>query len=369
MEDAKNKTVTITLTESCNLSCSYCYEHNKSSKVMDFPTAKSIIDREFENVDGYDGIEFDLFGGEPFLAFPLMQKITEYICSKKGGFPCIVFATTNGTLVHGDIQDWLKEHRGCFVCGLSLDGTREMHNKNRCNSYDDIDLDFFLSQYPEQDVKMTVSVETLPDLAAGVIELHRKGFLVSCNLAYDIDWSSPNNQEILQRELMKLIQFYLENPEIEPCSMLSLGINNIGSHADEAIRFCGAGQEMRAYDVDGNAYPCQFFMPLSVGKEKATAAQEIVFPETEIPENHLDEKCKTCIVRSSCPNCYGANYASTGSIFKRDENMCRLIKIAMKARSYFRAKQWEAGQLSHLSPEEIQFMLRAIIRIQEELFV
>lgn len=49
-----------------------------------------------------------------------------------------------------------------------------MHNVNRSNSYDDIDLDFFLEMYPEQDVKMTVSRETLPHLAEGVIELHQK---------------------------------------------------------------------------------------------------------------------------------------------------------------------------------------------------
>ena len=214
---------------------------------------------------------------------------------------------------------------------------------------------------------MTVSVETLPYLADGVIELHEKGFLVSCNLAYDIDWSASNNKEILDRELHKLITYYLDHPYIEPCTMLSLGFFNIGTHADEAIRFCGAGQEMSSYDVDGNAYPCQFFMPLSVGKEKAAIAKEIVFPETIIPEELLDEKCRGCILRSACPNCYGANFASTGSIYKRDDNMCRLTKITMKARSYFRAKQWEAGQLSQFSSDDLQAMLKAIVRIQEEL--
>ena len=40
----------------------------------------------------------------------------------------------------------------------------------------------------------------------------------------------------------------------------------------------------------------------------------------------------------------------------------------MKARSFFRAKQLELGQL-HLTPTEEQLLLRAIIRIQEELEV
>lgn len=110
---------------------------------MDVAVAKKIIDKEIENSSDYDRLEFDLFGGEPFLAFDLIQEITDYICNRKISKPHTIFLTTNGTLVHGKIQDWLIEHSCCVVCGLSLDGTREMHNINRSNSYDSIDLDFF----------------------------------------------------------------------------------------------------------------------------------------------------------------------------------------------------------------------------------
>lgn len=368
MEDLRTKTVTITLTQSCNLSCSYCYEHHKSPKRMDVLTAKGIIDGELSNGDDWDAFEFDLFGGEPFLEFELVKQITDYICQKKGDKKYTIFATTNGTLVHGEIQEWLKEHACCFVCGLSLDGTRDMHNINRSNSYDDIDLDFFLSQYPGQDVKMTISKDTLPHLAEGVIDIHRKGFLVSCNLAYEIDWSAPENVDILNRELSKLIEFYLENPSIEPCSMLGMGISNVGADEGYATRYCGAGKYMRAYDVDGEAYPCQFFMPLSLGAERAAQAKSIEFPDDCLPQEQLDEKCRNCVIRSVCPNCFGANYASTGSIYKRDENMCRLTKIIIKARSYFRARQWELGQLKETG-DELQTLLRSIVKIQNELVV
>ena len=214
---------------------------------------------------------------------------------------------------------------------------------------------------------MTISQKTLPDLANGVIEMHKKGFLVSCNLAYGIDWSNPENTGILNRELHKLIEFYLEHQEIEPCSMLDMGISNIGGYT-EAVRYCGAGIYMRSYDVDGRSYPCQFFMPLSVGEEKAAVVKDIQFPDEFLPEELLDEKCRNCVIRSACPNCFGSNYASTGSIYSRDDNLCRLTKIIMKARSYFRAKQWELGQL-HESEDDVQALLRAIVKIQEELEV
>ena len=150
--------------------------------------------------------------------------------------------------------------------------------------------------------------------------------------------------------------------------MLNMGIYNVSLEQDEAFRYCGAGYSMRSYDVDGRVYPCQFFMPLSVGEDKAQKANEIVFPSEEIPKELLDDKCRSCIVRAACPNCFGANYAATGSIYQRDDNMCRLTKIIMKARSYFRAKQWEFGQL-HETEDDLQTLLRAIIHIQEELEV
>lgn len=368
MDISKIKVITITLTQSCNLSCVYCYEQYKSQRTIGIETAKCIIDRELKDYSDFESIEIDFFGGEPFLEFEMLRQLTDYTSQKYPAAPITLFATTNGTLVHGKIQDWLREHKKSFVCCLSLDGTREMHNLNRSNSYDDIDLDFFLDLYPQQDVKMTISKETLPNLATGVIDMHRKGFLVSCNLAYGFDWSDIDSAEILERELYKLIDFYLLNPEIEPCSMLEMGISGAGAREIEATRYCGAGLTMRAYDVDGVAYPCQFFMPLSVGEEKAAVAQNIVFPKEVIDENHLDETCRKCVIRSICPTCFGSNYAATGDIYSRDDNMCRLTKITMKARSYFRAKQWELGQL-HLTPGEEQMLLRAIIRIQEELEV
>ena len=362
------RSISLTITEGCNLACSYCYEHAKTPRIMDLATAKRIIDLELSNTDPDREIEFDFFGGEPFLAFPVIRETAEYICNKAGNRPFIMFASTNGTLVHGEVQDWLREHP-CFKCGLSLDGTREAHNLNRCNSYDEIDLDFFLNQYPEQDVKMTVAKNTLPMFADGVIDMHEKGFLVSCNLAYGIDWSDSENTRILEDQLAKLIDYYLANPDIEPCSMLNMGIETVGIDSDkyEHTRWCGAGKYMVTYDINGFPYPCQFFMPLSIGKEKAEKAKnEVEFPDDIVPVELLEDKCRTCVITSICPNCFGSNYAATGNIYRRDPNLCTLTKIIMKARSYFKAEQWKRGHKTG-DDEDEQLLLRAILRIQNEL--
>ena len=363
----KRKYLTITLTESCNLSCTYCYENHKSLRCMNIDTLEKIIKNEMCSNDGFSEVEIGLFGGEPFVKFDLIKEIYEYIKILNSSKKYIFFASTNGTLVHGEIKEWLKSHP-YFVCGLSYDGTPEMTNVNRSNSANKIDLSFFKEQYPNQPVKMTISKETLPHLSEGVIFLQRKGFDVSCNLAYGIDWSDNINKEKLENELMKLVEFYLNNPELKPCSMLDMSISNIANtySRKKYMRYCGAGISTKAYDVDGVEYPCQFFMPLSVGEEKARESLNLTFYDESIPEKNIEEKCRNCIVQSICPTCYGSNYASTGNIYIHDDNMCVLNKIQLKARSYFKAMQWKLGQLNLSKREEIS-LLKSIKLIQENL--
>ncbi len=281
-KEIAGRSVTLTLTNRCNLNCVYCYEFGKNNNSMTFDVAKKIIDLETSRQDD-SMIIFELFGGEPFLEFNLIKEIYAYIETKQLK-QWLMFATTNGTLIHDDVQTWLVEHKKHFVCGLSLDGTAEMHNANRSNSFSKIDLDFFLNLYPNQHVKMTISPKTLPTLYDGVVFIHNKGFRVSCNLAFGIDWSNAQNAQLLEIELSKLINFYLNNPKVEPCSILGINFDQLGYQNDNNTvrKWCGTGTHMHTYDTDGKCYPCQFFMPISAGKQRARELGTISFDE-QIP--------------------------------------------------------------------------------------
>ena len=364
-KNVNRKTITLIVTEKCNLDCKYCYENHKTSRTMPFEVAKQIIEKNCFEVNDFDELLIEFFGGEPFLNFKLIKQVVSYLETQKLAKPYLLFATTNGTLIHGEIKQWLIEHPQ-FICGLSIDGTRQMHNINRSNSYDSIDIDFFKNQYPEQGIKMTVSQDTLPNLCEGVLFLQEKGFKVACNLAFGIDWSDVKNRTVLERQLMKLIDYYLLHPNLEPCSILALDIKDIGVD-DSQIKhrkWCGTGTHMFTFAPYGQAYPCQFFAPQSIGEKKSKLAQSLDFPR-DISVDCLDKKCQDCLIEPLCPTCYGSNFASTGNIFKKDENLCELTKIIMQARAYFRAKQWEKGQLLSLNDNDEQLLLRAIAKIQK----
>ena len=146
--------------------CTYCYEHNKEAQAMTLETARAIVDREMTAEDGSDFVCLYYFGGEPYLQFETIRAIHSYMHAQQWNKGWFGFSTTNGTLVHGEIQDWLRENASSMEVYLSIDGDREMHNRNRSNSYDQIDVDFFRREYPF--AKMTVTVETLPSTDEGV---------------------------------------------------------------------------------------------------------------------------------------------------------------------------------------------------------
>jgi len=327
---------------------------------MTFETATAIIERHLnsESTD-YDEVEIDLFGGEPFVNFPLMREICEYTWARRWKKPYLFFATTNGTLVHGAIRDWVYANRHHFFLGLSLDGTPQMHNINRSNSFEKIDIDFFRECWPNQAVKMTLSRETLPDLAVGVIFIHSLGFEIHNNPAYGIDWSSPENVAIFEREVGKLIEYYLEHPEIKPCSLLDMPLAYIGYTPK---KWCGVGVEMAVYGHDGVRYPCHSFLPVSVGDEKSAASQSLDFTDTE---KLVDPKCVNCLLYNICATCYGSNYAVSGDIAIRDPHICIFTRMRAAANSYFLAQRILRGQAipDHSSQDRL---VDAILKLQAD---
>ena len=370
VSEQKSKNITLVLTHRCNLDCVYCYEHHKNSCTMSAELAKKIVDDELTMNDGVSMVEFDFFGGEPLLEFDTVKEVVEYAIKKEYDKDYIFFITTNGVLLNEERKEWLRAHTDALQIGLSLDGTKDMHDKNRCGSFDAIDLDFFRTTYPEESVKMTVSKETLPDLAKGVIFCHNEGFDVSCNLAYGIDWDSKENQEIFANQLSILAEYYLENPQIKPCAILDINrIKSLSSQGDRSYRLCGAGYAMRAYDCDGTCYPCQFFLPICVGDEKAKAALSLDFSNFKLADDQIDDKCKTCFIRNTCPTCYGNNYATTGNIYRRDMRLCKMNIIQFQAIAYLAAKRFELGQLGDYKPDEQAAILKSALSIIKELSV
>lgn len=326
------KRIMLLVTEDCNLRCSYCYEHQKNSKKMTFKMAKTILDEKLKGLSNSDLIIIEVFGGEAFANFSLIKEIDRYLEKNFGHLNIKYETTTNGTLVHGEIQKWLFEHKDKFFIALSLDGTKEMHDINRVflngdGTFDSIDIDFFANTWPGCPAKMTISEKTLSHLAEGVAYLDKLGFKSDATLSIGVNWNQEKNIPVLEKELNKLIDYYTENPGIPLCTMLNQDLRLIFTPIDEDYRFCGAGVDMICFDTEGRAYPCQGFAPVSIGEE---AKNYINFDEKNFrfTESNM---CKQCQWVRLCPNCYAANLQSTENIQMVDLNLCQFYKMCIMA--------------------------------------
>lgn len=361
--ELKRKIVMLTLTENCNLSCVYCFEKAKTKKVMSIEVAKNALLHEFKNSDDFDEIEIDLFGGEPTLCMDVIKELVEWTYNQNFTKPYIFFLETNGVLVHDEIQEWLLQNSEYVWVGLSLDGMRETHNKNRSNSYDKIDIDFFVKNYIGQSIRMTINNTTVETLSKDIIHLHSLGFEnVAATFAHGVDWKIDNLTDILGDELQKLCDFYLENPKIKECSIFNMDLTKMVQTDRKIEKWCGTGTHMVSYDINGETYPCHTFQENTTVNTNPIKLKDFDF---NCVTNFGDSKCSNCIFEASCPTCYGMNYVNNGDMFERDKSMCDIVKITALAISYLRAKQIEANG-ENMEPSEVYQTIQAIEIVQSQ---
>lgn len=317
------------VTHNCNLNCIYCYQEHDTTKRMTLEIAKKSIDWIFDNIpDSLNGVEIGFIGGEPLLEFELIKNIVSYTCSKYYKENFIFYATTNGTLLTDDMRKWFSSHRDCFVLGLSLDGNKETHNHNRSNSFDKIDIDFFLKNWPNQGIKMTLSEYSLNHLAENIKYLHTLGFkeIGGVNLFEgEFDWGEDKYIEILIPQLRELVEFYVDNDTLPLNQMFNKELKFCQVLEKEKQKWCGIGNGTNLFDTDGQMYPCPLVTPMTFTESDLI---EILNTDFTDANNFIDDNCfNNCYIYPICPNCAGANYLNNKTFKERDKRRCRIQKL------------------------------------------
>ena len=308
----------------------------------------------------------EVFDGEPFLNFPLMQQNDDYVMTAYPDRVNLFETTTNGTLVHGAVQDWLAARSDRYSVSLSLDGTPVMHDRNRPlrsgeGSYAWIDRAFFLRTWPgTAQAKLTLSQATLPQLAEGVIALHEQGFIVDATLSTGVSWDYAANEALFVRELSKLARYYIAHPEMPLCTLLNVDLRLVFADRPQQLRFCGAGEMTCCYDADGNCYPCQGFAPVALGAEAALFrdfdAQQFALT--------LDHPCVRCSFFFLCAGCYSANLATRGNCHHVDADLCRINRLCILASA--RVQFARISDKHRLAPDD-RLVLKAVSLVQDAL--
>ena len=253
--------------------------------------------------------------------------------------------STNGTLFSAKIKEWL-DRNPCVNFSFSIDGTRAAHDLNRSGSYARVikhvpwALERCRRLKIEPRAKMTIGPDTVSMLAAGIAELHDMGFeKVDANVPYENIWGDRLEYSLaaFAEQLEALLEFYLEHPELERSHLVNLPIEKIIGKQDEQHfpRWCGSGDPMICYDVEGRALPCHRFVTVSTGRNYDG-------PLTFAPKTWDEARqaqpspCVECPFVIACPSCMALNWLENGDVDRRTNWHCGFILLQIKASAKFK---------------------------------
>jgi uncharacterized protein len=136
LKDKKNElleSLVLNVTESCNFACSYCIysgkyenERHENNLKMNFETARKAIDLFSSRSKNPSSISF--YGGEPLNNFDLIREVIEYAKKTHPEKKFVFSMTSNFYNADKFLEDIIKNE---IHVNISLDGPKEIHNKNR----------------------------------------------------------------------------------------------------------------------------------------------------------------------------------------------------------------------------------------------
>lgn len=368
------RNITFIVTHDCNLRCSYCYEHNKARRRMDWETAKDCVNMLFRedargaaylNEQAAHGVILDFIGGEPLLEIELIDRTVDYFREKavelghRWATQYMVSMTTNGLLYFDEtVQRFLEKNRGRVSMSVTVDGDRETHDSCRvdcagCGSYErsSAAAEDARERYGFDGTKFTIAPANVERVFTACKDLIEKSSLrvFHCNCVYEEGWTEEL-AGVLYRELKQLADWIISTGRYEDMT-LSIFDDMIGKPlpGSERQNWCGGTGKMLAFDVDGTVYPCLRYAPLSVGNRPPLRIGDAehgigVLPQDRDTVSMLDaitrqsqsgEECLRCPIASGCGWCSAYNYEVTGTPDRRVTFICPTHKARCMAACYY----------------------------------
>jgi len=353
---------------------------------MDWPTLRRSIDLLLQS--RRPEVTLSFYGGEPLLAFDLIERAVRYVSTRRRSGPRVKFATiTNGTLLEGKVADFLARHR--VRTRISFDGVPEVQDwrgpgthrilLERIGSLRDRHPRFFREQV---EVSMTVMSTTLPRLADSFAQVLELGFREIHLAAVDRDagWR-PELMETLDRQFERIWQLSVDHQQWTGEVPLLLFRRGAGQsvHAPVGRSLCGVSRgEALAVDVDGEVHGCATFarsyqklpaflesrleamrlgsvsgaqLPARLAAYPAAAHAAEIF-------DHKEEKfssygnCADCLYLSSCSVCPVSIGQMPGNTDPRriPDHLCAFNLVSCKWRDRFPAQRHPLEALLGRSP-------------------
>lgn len=327
--------INLIVTDKCNLSCTYCYEKNKRNQSVKRELVLDTLQALMKRIKDDDLIlDIQFHGGEPLIEFPFIQEVVAYIDNALKNRPIKIRygMTTNGILLNKSIVQFLIDNK--FNVSISLDGKEESHNRYRVmngtrkGSFTEVmdGLNLVKNSQLNPTIRMTVQPKTACNLYDNVIWLVNEGFdKIESVCNYFEDWDNETFND-LKESYYKLKDWHL-NYGVNNNIFLSPFDGKLASFIRGESKFCNAGFEHYAVDIDGLLYPCTYVYGdknfcIDRKEDKINTKQYVEQLKLKVVKN---DKCEHCNIAHFCHGrrCGYMNYVATGLLTISNEFTCR----------------------------------------------
>jgi uncharacterized protein len=262
--------------------CRYCFyydigEHRETHSygIMSFDTMEKIIGNVYRDLDDKDEITFAFQGGEPTLAgLEWFRRFAEGIASHTRDVKVHYALQTNGLLLDDAWASFLKERD--FLVGLSIDGGKRFHNKNRPNAAGEGTFDRAIQSkklLEEHKVEynilcvLTNELAAEPDKVWRFIKEERIGFIqfIPCLEGLDAQEAPafalrPARFASFYSGLYSRWMRELENGSYISVKLFDDTANFFFKGVPTACGIDGRCHPQYVVEADGSVYPCDFYV-------------------------------------------------------------------------------------------------------------
>ena len=346
------------VTHDCNLACRYCFVDLEScGRDMTSAIARQGIDRLVEASGERNRLQIIFFGGEPLLRMDLIREVVTY-CRRLERDSEKRFAfnlTTNGLLLSDALFQELRE-LGVMVM-VSLDGTREAHDRFRCTPEGEPTWDRIvanLRSIPDFGrqiaVRATLTAES-SDYLGIFTTFEEMGFeqiylTEVCPGPADSEQLREVDLRRLQAGYLVLMDYLLERARKTGDIKLAKMQRFLNALYSSHVSYYGCATGVGGYYLapDGSYFPCNRMITkdrtFRLGDVEAGLAEEKC--RTLLHNHVFNKRCRSCWARFLCGGqCYADSYWASGQISTPDHYSCAMIQFKIRSAAYYLARLQE----------------------------
>ncbi len=352
------RSLTINVTQICNLKCTYCAaggDGTYGSPQTKISVEKTLPQLKFflEQLSAGQSFKITFLGGEPLLYPEGIRAIAQYVkaFTSEKDLKAYFAIVTNGTLINETTLQLLKDIK-CHIT-VSVDGPEYINDKVRPlkngQGSSAIVTEGLKMLFANKEQLGSISLHgVFHDENMNLIEaynFYRNFPADKYEFTYGVEAADEKSSKIFAQQMHQIAEYAYEN--LGEAGLRQIGFfDNIFSSLDDQRRtenFCGAGKSFLVVDAKNGLFTC----PWDVGQKNEQVGQGSVLDNAALKKytDSLIEQnnCQTCWARYLCGGgCMFIHKQGSGSKNTKNKQFCSRMQDLLGTTLLFYKKCREA---------------------------